>query len=100
MYIYGTLVLILSKLTTFKYIKTNLIFNSSKLLESYFTTGDDIEDNSGLVSRLKDAGYDVIISIGNLEENKIGSNCGQFIRKYTMEGVSDLTQGSYSYVTE
>ena len=26
-------------------------------------------------------GYDVILSIGELEENKIGSNCGQFIQK-------------------
>ena len=46
MYIYGTLVLILSKLTTFKYIKSNLIFNSfikSRLF--------DIKDYSNTLKR-------------------------------------------------
>lgn len=32
--------------------------------------------------KLKDAGYETIISIGELEENQIGSNCGQFIQAY------------------
>jgi hypothetical protein len=42
--------------------------------------------------RLKSAdferlGYHVIVSIGDLEENRIGSNCGQAVRKVR------LTQG-------
>ena len=39
---------------------------------------EDIKSNR-IVSSLRRAGYDVILSIGELEENKIGSNCGQFI---------------------
>ncbi len=46
MYIYGTLVLILSKLTTFKYIKTNLIFNS--FIKSWLF---DIKDYSNTLKR-------------------------------------------------
>ncbi|ABR29909.1 radical SAM protein [Thermosipho melanesiensis] len=37
------------------------------------------------VEKLMEAGYDVIISIGELEENKIGSNCGQYVQKHLME---------------
>ncbi len=33
-----------------------------------------------LMGDLQKAGYDTIVSIGDLEENKIGSNCGQYIR--------------------
>lgn len=32
-----------------------------------------------LVSKLKKDGYDVIVSIGEAEENAIGSNCGQYV---------------------
>lgn len=32
-----------------------------------------------VVESFKSLGYDVILSIGELEENKIGSNCGQFV---------------------
>ncbi len=32
--------------------------------------------------KLKESGYEVILSIGEWEENKIGSNCGQFINTY------------------
>jgi len=34
------------------------------------------------VKSLRSKGYDVLVSIGELEENKIGSNCGQYVRKY------------------
>jgi len=32
-----------------------------------------------LVTRFEDLGYQVILSVGELEENAIGSNCGQFV---------------------
>ena len=32
-----------------------------------------------IVNNFRSKGYDVILSIGEVEENKIGSNCGQFI---------------------
>jgi 23S rRNA (adenine2503-C2)-methyltransferase len=50
-------------------------------IESYFTTGAAEEDTKRLIEQLRNAGYDVILSIGELEENKIGSNCGQYINR-------------------
>jgi len=35
--------------------------------------------NKKLIQNIQNAGYDVILSIGELEENNIGSNCGQYI---------------------
>ncbi len=34
---------------------------------------------------LQDMGYEVILSVGELEENKIGSNCGQYILSHLKE---------------
>jgi len=34
------------------------------------------------VKALHTAGYEVIVSIGNIEENKVGSNCGQYLRTH------------------
>ncbi len=39
------------------------------------------DPSKGLVDRFRRSGYDVILSIGELEENRIGSNCGQFIQR-------------------
>lgn len=36
-----------------------------------------------LVEGLRSLGFDVIVSIGELEENQIGSNCGQFVTAIT-----------------
>jgi len=36
----------------------------------------------GLIEKLEELGYQVILSIGELEENKIGSNCGQFVQRH------------------
>lgn len=44
------------------------------------------------------AGYDVIISIGEVEENAIGSNCGQYVLKY-LEGQQTVQDG-YTYQVE
>ncbi len=35
-----------------------------------------------LVERLRSVGYEVILAIGDLEENRIGSNCGQYLRRH------------------
>ncbi len=32
-----------------------------------------------ILDELREAGYDVILSVGEYEENKIGSNCGQYV---------------------
>lgn len=41
--------------------------------------GADARHVEPLAQRLRDAGFDVIVSIGDLEENKIGSNCGMYL---------------------
>jgi len=51
-----------------------------------------------LIDNLRKAGYDVILSIGELEENLIGSNCGQYVTKYlNMKKEEDTSLNAYSY---
>ncbi len=47
------------------------------------------------IDKLFSAGYEVILSIGELEENKIGSNCGQYITHFLTK--KQLTSSAYSY---
>ncbi len=44
------------------------------------------------IERLRSAGYDVLLSIGELEENRIGSNCGQYIQRH-LEAKRQLGDG-------
>jgi len=44
---------------------------------------------------LRDLGYEVLVSIGELEENHIGSNCGQFIKRFLDSG-AEFSAG-YNY---
>jgi len=37
-----------------------------------------------IVQALQDSGYQVILSIGETEENYIGSNCGQYLRRHLL----------------
>lgn len=48
-----------------------------------------------LVESLQTAGYEVIVSIGEFEENYIGSNCGQFITTYNKS--QEKIEGAYTY---
>jgi len=41
----------------------------------------DRRTSDRIVEPLKREGFDVVLSIGELEENRIGSNCGQFIQR-------------------
>ncbi|AKI96684.1 radical SAM protein [Kosmotoga pacifica] len=46
-----------------------------------------------LLESLHEIGFEVIVSIGELEENKIGSNCGQYVQRHLL---SDLQiSGAY-----
>jgi len=56
--------------------------------------------NEDLVGKLRRAGYDVLVSMGEAEENAIGSNCGQFIRSYLATRENPLRGTSYSYKIE
>ena len=53
------------------------------------------EERIELVDRLNESGYDVIVSIGEVEENKIGSNCGQYVLKY-LQSQNAMSDG-YTY---
>lgn len=55
------------------------------------------ESADALLSKFKKKGYEVILSIGALEENQIGSNCGQFIQR--AQDTRDLPQNSYKLNT-
>ena len=44
---------------------------------------------------IREAGYQVILSIGDQEENQIGSNCGQYVQKHLLEK-GDMS-GGYTY---
>ncbi len=48
-----------------------------------------------VIDALKDSGYEVILSIGEWEENQIGSNCGQYIK--SLDETCHVPEGSYSY---
>ena len=66
--------------------------------ENGFTSlinSNDHNGNNELFQRLRDRGYDVILSIGELEENLIGSNCGQYITRHLNE--KTRIKGGYSY---
>ncbi len=52
-------------------------------------------EDSEIVEALRAAGYQVIISIGEVEENFIGSNCGQYLRTH-LESIQSEIAG-YTY---
>ena len=47
-----------------------------------------LEEARREIAALRDAGYEVLLSIGELEENRIGSNCGQYIQRHLEESGS------------
>lgn len=47
---------------------------------------------------LAEAGYEFIVSVGEAEENEIGSNCGQYVLNYLESGT--MVDGGYSYEVE
>jgi 23S rRNA (adenine2503-C2)-methyltransferase len=57
---------------TFRSVETSLV----SAVDPYDPTTSD-----NLITSFKKRGYDVLLSIGELEENLIGSNCGQFIQR-------------------
>ena len=53
------------------------------------------ETGQAVAQSLTEVGYDVIVSIGEVQENEIGSNCGQYVLNY-MESKKKLEDG-YTY---
>jgi 23S rRNA (adenine2503-C2)-methyltransferase len=56
------------------------------------------EEAGEMIGRLRDAGYEVLLSIGETEENRIGSNCGQYIQAHLAAG--RRLDGGYTCVDE
>jgi 23S rRNA (adenine2503-C2)-methyltransferase len=59
----------------------NPTFNAHKNNIKSFIDPFNHGRNDALVKALEDAEYDVLLSIGELKENEIGSNCGQYIQQ-------------------
>jgi 23S rRNA (adenine2503-C2)-methyltransferase len=66
-------------------------------LTSYIDPNDQQREYS-LVEALREAGYQVIMAIGEVEENYIGSNCGQYVRRH-LETINQVIDG-YTYRVE
>jgi len=66
-------------------------------LETYIDPSEDASQNT-VVKALEEAGYQVIVSIGETEENLIGSNCGQYLRRH-LDAEGSLGNG-YTYALE
>jgi 23S rRNA (adenine2503-C2)-methyltransferase len=64
--------------------------------ENGLSSGLDVDGRGrDVAAAIEEAGYEVIVSIGELEENRIGSNCGQYIGRYL--GREEAPAGSYIY---
>jgi 23S rRNA (adenine2503-C2)-methyltransferase len=64
-------------------------------IDSYIDIESLEESRLEIVEQLRAHKYDVIVSIGELEENRIGSNCGQYVRRFLENG--QKIKGSYEY---
>jgi 23S rRNA (adenine2503-C2)-methyltransferase len=67
-------------------------------LESRIDPGAS-EGKIALIEELKAAGYEVLLSIGEPEENLIGSNCGQYVLRHlkAQERLRKALGGAYTY---
>jgi 23S rRNA (adenine2503-C2)-methyltransferase len=66
-------------------------------LSSYINT-QHVGESYEIIQNLQDAGYQVIVSIGEQEENRIGSNCGQYIRRHLLS--SKKIEDGYTYAIQ
>jgi 23S rRNA (adenine2503-C2)-methyltransferase len=95
--------LILSKyFNTDKFlIKITPINPTYKAMKNKISSFVDPRNNERLeilIDKLKNAGYEIITSIGILEENNIGSNCGQYIQTHL--AANENLKDGYTYSVE
>ncbi len=64
-----------------KLTPVNPTYNSERFGLSSAIDPYDMERSEEIARRFRDAGYFTILSIGELEENEIGSNCGMMVIK-------------------
>ena len=67
---------------------------TEKNLSTYVDPNDQ-DKKYQLVRDLEKAGYRVIVSIGEVEENYIGSNCGQYVRRHL--DAEECIEDGYTY---
>jgi 23S rRNA (adenine2503-C2)-methyltransferase len=82
-------------------IKITPINPTYKALKNKISSFVDTEDNERLkilIDKLQNSGYEVITSIGILEENNIGSNCGQYLQTHLAENQN--LKNSYTYAVK
>ncbi len=82
-------------------IKLTPVNPTYKALKNKISSFVDLRNNERLeilIGKLKNAGYEVITSIGILEENNIGSNCGQYLQAHLNEE-ENLKEG-YTYAVK
>lgn len=82
-------------------IKITPINPTYKALDSGLTSYIDVTKGNGdyrVIEDLKAAGYQVILSIGEVEENRIGSNCGQYVMKHLSD--ARKMRDGYTYQVE
>jgi len=78
-------------------IKITPVNPTYKAVLNKLTSEELIKNNKNeIINSLREAGYDVIISIGELEENQIGSNCGQYLANFEQEKKNLSTSYNYS----
>ncbi len=53
------------------------------------------DERDAVIRSLRQAGYEVNLSVGEVEENRIGSNCGQYVLAYLQSNVS--LEDGYTY---
>jgi 23S rRNA (adenine2503-C2)-methyltransferase len=57
----------------------NPTYNSRKTQMTSLIAKSGFDESSAVIEGFRKAGYEVVVSIGDIEENYIGSNCGQNI---------------------
>jgi 23S rRNA (adenine2503-C2)-methyltransferase len=76
-----------------KFTPVNPTYNA---LKNGLTSHNLFSGNCESIFReFKSFGYEVILSVGELEENLIGSNCGQYLENYEKE--KQAIENSYNY---
>ncbi|UCG61325.1 MAG: radical SAM protein [Candidatus Zixiibacteriota bacterium] len=70
----------------------------SVALNEYHSFIDPLQPSqaAGLVERLRQAGFEVILSIGEVDENRLGSNCGQLVLNHLR--AEEKISGAYASV--
>jgi len=62
-----------------------------------YVDADDKQRKYTLIDELEAAGYEVILSVGEVEENRIGSNCGQFVTRHLRARAALRATRGYDY---